>query len=108
MSYPVKEPEYGTYLWLAGQLGGVLFGKHNEAELDHEQREKVKSIIQSGYMQMLFPPPLAAPREGAPAPKPHQWSFLTPLASLGLEAGRATYELPDNFSGVLGEFTTAS
>ena len=108
MSYPVREVEYGTYAWLQQEVGIALKFPPNPAEWDHAQNQQAASIINSGYMQMLYPPPLAAPREGAPAPKPHQWSFLTPLGKLELSSGEATYRLPDDFSGVVGEITVAS
>lgn len=103
MSYPLNEVEYGTYPWLLREVGGALDGGFNEADFDFDKLAKVNAIIQSGYMQMLFPPPLAAPREGAPQPAPHQWSFLSPLSYLTLTAGESTYRLPDDFSGVVGE-----
>jgi hypothetical protein len=105
MSYPIQDIEYGTYQWLRREVGGALDGNFNAAEWDHDKSQKVDSIIQSGYMQMLYPPPLAAPREGAPAPAPHQWSFLTPVAEIKLTGGESQYLLPDDFSGVVGDFT---
>ena len=105
MTYPTVDIEYGTFRWLRREVGVALGIPANEEEWDHDQSERVNSIIQSGYMQMLFPPPLAAPREGAPAPKPHRWSFLNPVGVLPIRAGEDTYRLPDDFAGALGDFT---
>lgn len=106
MAYP-RVVEYGTYPWLVQEVGLALGHGPNVATWGRDQRKTVDSVIQSGYMQMLYPPPLGAPREGAPAPKPHQWSFLAPLAKLALKSGEAAYRLPDDFSGVVGEMTLA-
>lgn len=105
MSYSAREIEYGTYAWLQQEVGAALKYPPNAAGWDHAQARQVDSIINSGYMQMLYPPPLAAPRDGAPAPAPHQWTFLTPMARLDLKSGESTYRLPDNFAGVAGDMT---
>lgn len=98
--------EYGTYPWLREEVGAALgFGR--DPTVDAFDDPLVDSVIQSGYMQALYPPPLGAPRDGAPAPKPHRWSFLTPIARLSVRAGEASYRLPDDFSGVVGEMTVA-
>ncbi len=104
MTYPVQSEEYGTYGWLRREVGGFLGFGYDEATWKHDQHGQVDSIIQSGYMQMLQPPPL--PRvEHKPANTPHRWSFLTPLARLSIVDGETLYDLPEDFSGVLGEFT---
>lgn len=100
--YPVDEIEYGTYQWLRREVAGFLFNQWDWNVLDQEQRGKVDSIIQSGYMQMLYPAPL--PSEGKPN-HPHQWSFLTPITDLPIVASDSTYDLPDDFAGIIGEFT---
>lgn len=106
MAYP-RTIEYGTYPWLVQEVGAALGYGPNDATWGRDQRKIVDSVIQSGYMQMLYPPPLGAPREGAPAPKPHQWSFLAPLAKLALASGESEYRLPEDFSGVVGDMTIA-
>lgn len=101
MTYPVREIEYGTWQWLRREIGGRKGFGYDESTWTHEQQGVVKSIIDSGYLQMLYPPPL--PSETPQAP--HQWSFLRPVNELQLVVGQKTYDLPEDFSGTLGEFT---
>ena len=101
--WPLRDIEFGTYQWLRREIGGERGYGYNEAAWTHEQSEHVKAIIQRGYQQMLYPPPIAV-SEGESA-APHQWSFLAPLATLTVVSGQREYELPNDFSGVLGQFT---
>ncbi|GAF88318.1 unnamed protein product, partial [marine sediment metagenome] len=94
MTYPVEQVEYGTYLWLLREVGGALAFPHNYKTWDHDQRAKVDSIIQSGYMQMLHPVPLPVGGDEK-AQAAHQWSFITPVAELPVVAGQHAYDLPD-------------
>jgi hypothetical protein len=105
MPYPVKDIEHGTYEWLVREIAGYLWGKYDEATLDHEKRGKVHSIITSGYQQFQSPPPMPSENEHKPASPPHQWTFMQPLAEIALVQDQKEYDLPDNFSGVVGEFT---
>jgi hypothetical protein len=69
------------------------------------EREDVADIIRSGLRRFYWPPPLPAP-EGKPASPSYSWSFLRPVATLGLANGVSTYNLPDNFGELLdGGFT---
>lgn len=105
MAHPVKEAEYGTFLWLCREIAASLNESRNEGEWGYDLRKRIEGYVNSGYMQMLSPPPLAAPREGAPAPKPHIWSFLTPLSRMALTSGEDRYLMPEDCTGVVSDFT---
>lgn len=63
------------------------------------QQATVDRIIRNGLRR--FYNPMLLPNETAP----HEWSFLSPQATLALVAGTASYDLPDSFAGMLGPFT---
>lgn len=98
-TWPVLDPSYGTWGWLRREVSGYLDFGFDYNTLDHIQKGKVFSVIQSGMQQYYFPPPI----EGQS--NPHTWSFLTPVREITLAAGQATIDLPDNFTGILGDFT---
>jgi hypothetical protein len=102
MTYPITPEQHGSYQWLLREVGASLGYGHDRALWDHKQEGMADSFVQRGYMQFCFPPPLTS---DAP---PHQWSFLTPLKTLDLSSGTATYELPSDFSGLSGDFTYQS
>jgi hypothetical protein len=104
MSYPVKRADYGSYSWLAREIGVYLQFGGDDATWTHEQREKIDSIIQSGVSNFHHPQPLPV-AEGEREKPPHSWSFLQPIAELELVDGQKAYELPESFSGVVGDFT---
>lgn len=104
MSYPVQRPTYGTYRWLAREIGVYLQFGGDDATWTHEQREKIDSILQSGVHQFYNPPPIPV-SEGERQKPPHKWSFLQPIAELDIKDGVKAYQLPENFSGVVGDFT---
>lgn len=107
MSYPINEVEYGTYFWLLREIGGYLGYGYAVETWDHEKVGSINSIIQSGVMQFYYPPPLPSNVEGKPNSVPHQWSFLSPLATIDLTAGKFIYDLPEDCSGSVGEFTSS-
>lgn len=63
------------------------------------QRDDCDLIIRRGLRQFYAPPPL--PQET----KSHRWSFLTPSATLTMVSGTSAYALPDDFGGMIGDFT---
>lgn len=103
--YSLQSEQHGSYLWLRREVGGYLGWGYNQENWDFEKLGKVDSIVQSGVMQFYYPPPLPQQNEHKPASVPRQWSFLTPLATLTLVTGKNAYDLPADFSGMLGEFT---
>ena len=106
--YSLKAEEHGSYLWLRREVGGYLGKGYSQDGWDSEIIGKVDSIVQSGVMQFYYPPPLPQQNEHKPANLAHQWSFLTPLAPMTMVVGKKTYDLPSDFSGVIGDFTYQS
>ena len=98
----VPEDEYGSYSWLVREVGGYLGFGFNPSSWDTNQAEKVNSIVQSGIMQFYYHPPM---KDEDGKIQPHKWSFLSPVAELEIESGTRIYDLPDDFSGVIGDFT---
>jgi len=62
------------------------------------QLAEINEIVNAGYRQFLFPPPL----DGGTA---HDWSFLKPETTLTTTAALAYYTLPDDFGTILGDLT---
>lgn len=101
-TWPIKPITYGTWEWLRREVCGYLDFGFDYATLNHLQKGKVLSVIQSGMQQYYFPPPM----EGQNGP--HTWSFLTPVRQLFLKDGRETTDLPADFTGVIGDMTYQS
>lgn len=76
----------------------LSFGR-DYTNLNITQQEDVDSIIRRGLRQFYFPPPSMAGMS-------HQWSFLRPTASLSLVVDVASYQLPDDFGGIVGTHLT--
>lgn len=72
----------------ADPLGTLVFW-------DADQLADVTRIVNSGYRQFLYPPPVDEEK------KPYEWSFLTPSAVLVFAAGIQKMDLPSDFGGVL-------
>jgi len=103
---------------VAKYLGWTEFTSSTEFDaLSANKRNEVDSIVQAGYRQFLWPPPL-------PLPKPPEgmivhesavhlekkedrirWSFLEPVATIAITNGTGDYTLPTDFSGVLNSLT---
>lgn len=66
--------------------------------LNMQQRDTVDRLINTGLRRFYNPMPL----QGEAVP--HEWSFLSPTATLALTATTAGYDLPDGFGGMLGPF----
>lgn len=104
MPFPVTADQHGSLAWLRQQVGGYLGMGYDSNAWGFEQTSKINSYIQSGVMQVYYPPPIQVPDDKTPG-EPHRWSFLTPVGSLNLVAGVSTYDLPQSCSGVVGEIT---
>ena len=65
---------------------------------------RVLDIINDGYTNFLFPPPIPD-RRGGFEPDPHVWSFLTPTATLSLAVDDWQYDMPEDFGGLYDMFT---
>lgn len=63
----------------------------------------IKSIVNSGYRQFIFPPAIDGNQS------PYDWSFLKPEKSLTLASGSRTLALPDDCgAGIEGNITVSS
>jgi len=83
---------------------------------DHSQTNWIDSIVQSGYHQFCYPPPLSADRPDNSNPvdaeekkddsrrKPHTWSFLHMMSPVYVKVGKSLYDLPDDYVGIQGDF----
>ena len=69
------------------------FGQNPDAWTEN-QRQEVMEAVRQGLRRFYVPPPLPGRRHS------HQWSFLTPLESMSLEAGKSEYDLPSDFGGM--------
>lgn len=109
----IKPESYGSYQWLLREVGRSLGIGPNPQSYTHDQQRRVDSIVQSGVMQFYFCPPLQADSDDDNSEEsrdnrlrqPHIWSFLNQKSMFLLEAGKSTYELPADFSGVNGDLT---
>lgn len=104
MPFPVSADQHGSLAWLRQQVGGYLGMGYDPNAWGFEKSSKIDSYIQSGVMQVYYPPPIQVPGDNTPGQQ-HRWSFLTPVGALNLVAGTSTYDLPQSFSGVIGEIT---
>ena len=76
-------------------------GFHQQGDytaLNMQQRDTVDRLINTGLRRFYNPMLL----DGETSP--HEWSFLSPTATLSLSASTASYDLPDGFGGLLGPF----
>lgn len=78
------------YTDIAMRVGKELGYGFDPSAWDALQVKEIKVIIQSGYRQ-----PLSA----------HEWKFMKPLQKLEINSTTNIYELPEDFGGILGEFT---
>ena len=65
------------------------------------QNAKIKEIYKEGMRLACNPPPIPGMKY------PHQWGWLTPLASITTVANTSTYELPADFAYMDGPLTLA-
>ena len=85
---------------ITGRVGNYLgfgYGIYNgEKAWTDRQWIRIKDFTDSGLRQFYYPP------DPAGGLNSHNWSFLRPHASLTLESGATTLELPADFAGVEG------
>lgn len=62
--------------------------------LTTDQTSHVNDIIYQGERQFYHP---------TVGGKPYVWSFLTRILSLSISSGTSTYDLPDDFAGIIDE-----
>lgn len=106
-SWPVGETpttlEEGYWDFLR-TLGMELGFGANPHIYTHEQLQLCLSLLAQAERMFYYPPPLPTGDKGLPG-RPHLWSFLRPLQSLGVVNAQAVYELPANFTGDVDAFT---
>lgn len=94
------------YKDLAGEVGLFLgFGRGaaiGDPAWSGQQQAAIDSCVRSGLRQFYFPPPI----EGTESS--YDWSFLKPVASMGLAQGAVLLALPDDFGGFEGRMTISS
>lgn len=99
MMWPITNPTYGTYDWLALSVGSFLGLGEADAQWDEYQQKKIDWIVQQGVAQFYNPPPVPGQL------RPHVWSFLMDRATLSISSGDYDYDLPSTFGGVMTEVT---
>ena len=116
-SWPIGEVAYGSYHWLMQEVGRSLGLNPDISVWNHSDRSRVDSIVQSGYMQLCFPPPLqdiekveqdadtmsAEVEKDRRMRQPYVWSWLKQLSTIETTPSESVYELPDEFAGPSGD-----
>ena len=83
-------------------IGQYLGWNQSYALWSAGQMQRAEDIVASGLRQFYTPPILPGERTI------HKWSFLSPWATLGLQADKGDYDLPDDFGGLDDELTFIS
>lgn len=95
-----------TYQDIAQEVGSFLgFGRGADAgdkAWTPKQQSRIESCIKAGYHNFLYPDPQMG--EGSP----HQWSFLSPVATLAIAQGDQAIDLPADFGNIVGNVTLVS
>jgi hypothetical protein len=86
-----------TYDDLQAEVGEFLHYGPDASSWSAEETKRVDRIIQAGVRQFYYPPAMEGIELG------YEWSFMRPGATLVTVAGTRTYDLPDDFSKVVGE-----
>lgn len=97
--WPITNPTYGTYDWLALSVGVYLNWGASTSGWDELQSQKIDWIVQQGVAMFYNPPPVQG------QVRPHVWSFLMDKATLSLSNTDWDYDLPSTFGGVFTEVT---
>jgi hypothetical protein len=63
------------------------------------QESQFTVVLNRAQRQLYYPPILPNERS------PHEWSFLSPWSTLGTTSDVADYDLPENFAGMIDDFT---
>lgn len=87
---------------LLRHLGRDRGWKRQPGEWDERQKSDGNDIVDQGLRNFYLPPILPGERTQ------HEWTFLSPWASLTTVADKATYDLPEDFGGISDEITFLS
>jgi hypothetical protein len=113
-TWPTTVIEYGSFNWLRREVSPLLGLPHDVRLLDHVDRNRIDSVIDSGLRLFYFPNPSQLTiADATEAQKerlrraPHQWSFLQKTASLEMAPGVSVYDLPADFANFLDDPITS-
>jgi len=94
LSFNDLQAEVGSFLgWGSGPNP-----PYNDGAWTPFQQQRILSAVKSGLRNFFFP----TPPQGGPT---YDWSFLRPVATLGLSSSAQTVQLPDDFGGFEGQIT---
>ena len=91
MTWPVLEPNFGSFQWLELSVGKYLDYPFNSDEWDEEDARFVSYVVQRGVWLFYCPPPI----DGAP----HIWSFLKRKGTITLVNEQVAYDMPADYGG---------
>lgn len=113
-TWPTEAVEYGNFSWLRREVAPMLGLPNDVRLLDHVDRNRVDSVIDSALRLFYFPNPSQFTiADATEAQKerlrkaPHQWSFLQKSAVVPIVSGTAVYDLPADFSNFLDDPATS-
>lgn len=98
MTFPSTVPAYGTYNWFAMTIGQYMTWGPNFNAWNHEQAGIIDLLIQRGLKNFYFPEDIGNGGR-------HNWSFLTPIATVSTANGTSAYDLPNDFNGMIEGFS---
>lgn len=114
VAWPTSTVEYGSFGWLRREVSQALGLPADVRLLDHVDRSRVDSIIESGLHLFYYPNPSTFTLADATEAQkerlrraPHQWTFLQTSTTVGMVVGQSSYDLPANFATFLDEPTTS-
>ena len=87
---------------LGGEVGRFLGYGRDYGSYNDYQKDDVDSWIRRGLRQFYSPPPIPG------ATKSHEWNFLRPTSTLATVVSTASYTLPIEVGGLVGDLVFAS
>ncbi len=91
--------EFDNFATIQRQVGDMLGFGSNPAMWGLDQISQVKTIIDAGYTNYLYPPVVDNGQQ------PHEWSFLKPTGEIHTSSGQRFYSLPPDFDRFCGGLT---
>jgi len=76
---------------LKGQIGLHMEFGQNSLAWTETQRRQIEEAMRRGLQRVYVPPPIPGQKRS------HSWSFLNPVSSFNLVAGKYVYDLPSDF-----------
>lgn len=90
------------YADISAHVGRFLGWGGTSANWTADQLARINGIVDSGLRQFYY---AAIPPDRN---EPHQWSFLFPTGSIVTSAADYTYDMPDDYGLIEGDFTFAA